>query len=63
MAQKTKVNSWETYITKVDILALTQPINKHLGPFVDFLFTLQWGPFDETVFLHTSKVALHTCIT
>ena len=63
VAQRTKVNSWENYITKVDILALTLPNNKHLGPFVDFLFTLQWDPFDETVFLHTLKVTLHTCIT
>ena len=63
VAQRTKVNSWEIYITKVDILALTVPNNKHLGPFVDFPFTLQWDPFDETVFLRTLKVTLHTCIT
>ena len=62
-AQGTKVNSWEFYITKVGILSSDVPSNKHLALLVDFISTLGWGQFGGTVFLHTLKLALQTCIT
>ncbi len=51
-AQITKVNPWEISQTKVDVLSFAATNNKHLASFVDFILTLRWDPFDETVFLH-----------
>ena len=62
-AQITKVNLWEISITKVDILFIVVPNNKHLAPFVKFILILRWDPSDGTVFLHTMKLALHIHIT
>ena len=61
-AQLTKVNPWEIHITKVGILFFAVPNTKHLASFDDFILTLRWGPSNETVFLHTMKLALHTHI-
>jgi len=61
--QITKVNPWKIIITKEDILSAAVPNNKHPASFVDFILTLRWDPSNETVFLHTMKLALHTCIT
>jgi len=62
-AQITKVNPWEIIITKVYILSAAVPNNKHSVSFVNFILTLRWDPSNETVFLHTMKLALHTCTT
>ena len=62
-AQLTKVYPWKIRITKVDILHFDVPSNKHLASFVDFILTLKWDPLDETVFLHTVKLALQIHIT
>ena len=40
MAQQTKVNLCENYITKVDILSFIGSNNKHLALLVDFILTL-----------------------
>ena len=63
MAQGTKVKAWEIVVTKVGILSFVVPNIKHVPLFVDFILTLEWGPLDESVFLHTLKMALHTQIT
>ena len=62
-AQITKVNPWEISMTKVGILSFVVSNTKHLAPFVKFILTLRWDPFDGTVFLHTIKLALHIHIT
>ena len=62
-AQITKVKPWEISITKAGILFFVVPNSKHSASFVDFILTLTWDPFHGTVFLHTSKLALHIHIT
>ena len=59
-AQITKVNPWENSRTKLSILFPAVPSNKHLASITDFILTLGWDPPDETVFLLTMKLALHT---
>jgi len=62
-AHITKVNPWKISLTEVGILFFVVPNNKHLAPFVDFILTLAWDPFDGTIFLHTIKLAPHTHTT
>ena len=38
-AQITKVNPWEFFITRVDILSITVPNNKYLSLFGEFILT------------------------
>ena len=62
-AQGTKVNPWEIFVARLDILFFAVPNDKHLAPFVDFILTLRQDPFNETVFLRTMKLVPHTHIT
>ena len=39
------------------------PSNRHLVYVADFILTLRWDPFHGTVFLHTMRLAPHTCTT
>jgi hypothetical protein len=49
-AQETKVNLWEFYIIKVDVLSFILPNNKHLASIFDLILTLGWDPFREQFF-------------
>jgi hypothetical protein len=41
VAQETKVNSWEFYATKQDIITMFVPNIKKLAPYVDLIQDLQ----------------------
>ena len=51
--QRTKVNSWEIQVTKLDILSFVIPSDRHSTFFVDLILTLEWVPLSQSVFLLT----------
>ena len=51
MAQGTKVNMCEFFITKMDILSSVTPKYRTLVPAIGLIYILQLGTLDESVFL------------
>ena len=48
--QRTKVNSWEILVTKLDILFLVMPSDRYSTSFVNLILTLEWVPLSQWVF-------------
>ena len=63
VAQGTKIKPWEIVVTEVGVLSFVTPNIKHSSLFIDFILTLECGPVNESVLLHTLKVGLHIQIT
>jgi len=58
MAQGTKVNMCEFFITKMDILSFVTPKHRTLVPAIGLIYILQLGTLDESVFLPVHGFAL-----
>ena len=50
MAQGTKVNMCEFFITKMDIVSFVTPKHRTLVPAIGLIYILQLGTLDESVF-------------
>jgi len=58
VAQTTKVNPCEFFLTKVDIFSSVMPKYRTLASAIGLIYILQLGTLDESVFLPVPSFAL-----